>query len=111
MASDAESTSNGRVSNRESAKRLRTNKQERVRELIREEALLKEENEKLRQRIEAVTRKHFVRECYNNVLRARMAELADRLKWLNSLLQDISKVTGLAIEIPGELLQPGSVCP
>ena len=83
MASDAESTSNRRrVSNRKSAKRLRMDQQEReeLRELLREEARLEAENEKLRQMTEAVTRKYFFVESHNNVLRALLAELTDLLK-------------------------------
>ncbi|KAL1538313.1 bZIP transcription factor 53-like [Salvia divinorum] len=106
-----ESKSNQRLSNREAAKRCRTKKQERVRELIREDARLKEENESLGQRIEAETQEHVDLESDNKVQRARLGELTGRLKWLNSALQ----VTGLAIDIDQEILvaspEPGSVCP
>ena len=54
-------------------------------------------------------------ESENNVLRAKIIELADQLRCLNSVLQVVEKVNGLdmdIIEIPETLLEPWQLpCP
>ncbi|KAG6425403.1 hypothetical protein SASPL_115836 [Salvia splendens] len=104
-----------KLSNRESARRSRMKKQQRLDELLEEEGRIKEENKKLSQMIDATTQLHLNAASNNNVLRAQIAELTDRLRSLNSVLQIASEVSGLMIDIPDipdTLLEPWQLpCP
>ncbi|KAG6426823.1 hypothetical protein SASPL_111057 [Salvia splendens] len=104
-----------KLSNRESARRSRMKKQQRLDELNGEEGRIKEENKKLIQMIDATTNLHLDVASNNNVLRAQISELTDRLKSLNSVLQIASEVSGLMIDIPDipdTLLEPWQLpCP
>lgn len=74
-------------------------KQQRMDEMIGEVSWIQEENKKLSQKIEATTQLHLNIASNNNVLRAQLAELTDRLSSLNSVLQIASEASGLVVEI------------
>lgn len=103
------------ISNRESARRSRVRKQQHLDELMGQVTKLKSENAEISQRIDAATQLYVAVESENNVLRAQLMELADRLQSLNSLLQIVEEVSGLAMdipEIPENLLEPWQLpCP
>lgn len=88
-----------KLCNRESARRCRMRKQQRMDEMIGEVSWIQEENKKLSQKIEATTQLHLNIASNNNVLRAQLAELTDRLSSLNSVLQIASEASGLVVEI------------
>ncbi|XP_074317837.1 bZIP transcription factor 53-like [Silene latifolia] len=97
------------TSNRESARRSRMRKQQHMEELIEQTNNLKVENDMLLKRIDAVSQVYAGFESENNVLRAQIMELTDRLCSLNSVLQIVEEVSGLSMEIPeipDALLEP-----
>ncbi|PIM98830.1 hypothetical protein CDL12_28689 [Handroanthus impetiginosus] len=104
-----------KLSNRESARRSRMRKQQHLDELIAQEKQLQDENKKLRQMIDGSSQLYINFASENNVLRAQVAELTDRLRSLNSVLQIASEVSGLAFDIPDipdTLLEPWQLpCP
>lgn len=104
-----------KLSNRESARRSRVRKQQHLDELIGQEQKLVEENKKLREMIDGASQLYLGFASDNNVLRAQLAELTDRLRSLNSVLQIASEVSGLAFDIPDipeTLLEPWQLpCP
>lgn len=104
-----------KLSNRESARRSRIRKQQHLDELIGQEQQLQEENKKLREMIDGASQLYLNFASENNVLRAQVAELTDRLRSLNSVLQIASEVSGLAFDIPDipdTLLEPWQLpCP
>ncbi|KAG6415256.1 hypothetical protein SASPL_122662 [Salvia splendens] len=104
-----------KLSNRESARRSRIRKQQHLDELIAQEQKLVDENKKLREMTDGTSQLFLNRESDNNVLRAQLAELTDRLHSLNSVLQIASEVSGFAVDIPDipdTLLEPWQLpCP
>ncbi|KAG8389561.1 hypothetical protein BUALT_Bualt02G0242000 [Buddleja alternifolia] len=104
-----------KLSNRESARRSRMKKQQHLDELIAQESQMQEENKKLRQMIDGASELYLNFASENNVLRAQVGELTDRLRSLNSVLQIASEVSGLAFDIPDipdTLLEPWQLpCP
>lgn len=104
-----------KLSNRESARRSRVRKQQHLDELIGQEQKLVDENKKLREMIDGASQLYLNFASDNNVLRAQLAELTDRLRSLNSVLQIASEVSGLAFDIPDipeTLLEPWQLpCP
>ncbi|PIN15602.1 hypothetical protein CDL12_11746 [Handroanthus impetiginosus] len=104
-----------KLSNRESARRSRMRKQQHLDELIVQVNQIQEENKKVRHMIDGATQRYLNFASENNVLRAQVAELTDRLRSLNSLLQIASEVSGLAFDIPDipdTLLEPWQLpCP
>lgn len=104
-----------KLSNRESARRSRMRKQQHLDELIGQEQQLQDENKKLREMIDGASQFYLNFASENNVLRAQVAELTDRLRSLNSVLQIASEVSGLAFDIPDipdTLLEPWQMpCP
>ncbi|XP_060174668.1 bZIP transcription factor 53 [Lycium barbarum] len=102
-------------SNRESAKRSRMKKQQRLEELISETTQLQNQNGVIRDRIDSVERNYRAMDAENNVLRAQLAELTDRLDSLNSLTVFWADTTGFPVdipEIPDILLEPWQLpCP
>lgn len=96
-------------SNRESARRSRKRKQEHLDELIGQINELKNDNSLFMQKIEFATPKYVAVEHENNVLRAQIAELTDRLNSLNSVLHIAEDVIGFDMdipEIPDTLMEP-----
>ncbi|EYU46806.1 hypothetical protein ABFS83_04G007400 [Erythranthe nasuta] len=104
-----------KLSNRESARRSRMRKQQHLDEMIAQETQIQEENKKLRQMIDSASQLYINFASDNNVLRAQVTELTDRLRSLNSVLQIASEVSGLAFDIPDipdTLLEPWQLpCP
>ncbi|KAG8370606.1 hypothetical protein BUALT_Bualt13G0000900 [Buddleja alternifolia] len=104
-----------KFSNRESARRSRTRKQQHLDELIVKENQMKEENKKLRQMIDGASQLYVNFASENNVLRAQVAELSDSLRSLNSMLQIGSEMSSLVVDIPDipdTLLEPWQLpCP
>ncbi|KAL6978307.1 hypothetical protein U1Q18_019976 [Sarracenia purpurea var. burkii] len=97
------------ISNRESAKRSRMRKQQHLQTLISQVTQLQNENSLIEEKINGATNMYVVLASQNNVLRAQLAELTDRLCSLNSVLQIAEEVSGLAMdipEIPDTLLEP-----
>ncbi|TMW89091.1 hypothetical protein EJD97_017671 [Solanum chilense] len=102
-------------SNRESAKRSRMKKQQRLEELSSETTQLQNQNSICREKIDSVERNYRSIDAENNVLRAQLAELTERLNSLNSLTQFWADTTGFPVdipEIPDTLLEPWQLpCP
>ncbi|CAB4291892.1 unnamed protein product [Prunus armeniaca] len=100
------------LSNRESARRSRMKKQKQMDDLTSEITRLEMSNNQLQQGIEVKERGYSEIESRNNVMRAQVMELTDRLQSLNSVLQIFEEVSGLAVdipEIPDPLLRPWQV--
>ncbi|XP_073138381.1 bZIP transcription factor 53-like [Henckelia pumila] len=98
-----------KLSNRESARRSRMRKQQHLDELLAQERRIADDNKKLRQTIDETSQLHGDLASKNNVLRAQVAELTDRLRSLNSFLQVASDVSDLVFDIqdiPDSLLEP-----
>lgn len=75
-------------------------KQQRVDELFGEVNQLQNQNKVVMHKINEATDKFVAVATENNVLRAQMSELADRLYALNSVLSIVEEVSGLAMDIP-----------
>lgn len=103
------------ISNRESARRSRMRKQQHQDELLTQATKLKSENAEIAKKINAASQMYVAVESDNNVLRAQMMELTDRLRSLNSVLQIVEDVSGFAMdipEIPDALMEPWQLpCP
>ncbi|XP_042511739.1 bZIP transcription factor 53 [Macadamia integrifolia] len=74
------------LSNRESARRSRQKKQQHLDDLINQVSQLQKQNSEIAQRAETILQHYNQIESENQIMRARMAELNDRLGSLNSLL-------------------------
>ncbi|KAJ0797214.1 putative transcription factor bZIP family [Helianthus annuus] len=97
------------ISNRESARRSRAKKQQRLDELLGEINKLQSDNNAIMKKIDGATQMFVGAESQNNVMRAQLTELTDRLHSLNSVLHIAQEVSGLAMdipEIPDTLLEP-----
>ncbi|KAL8101086.1 bZIP transcription factor 53 [Apium graveolens] len=88
------------ISNRESARRSRMKKQQHVDKLIAEVNQLQSQNKVVSEKINEATDKFVGVVSENNVLRAQLSELTDRLHSLNSVLHIVEEVSGLAMDIP-----------
>ncbi|KAL3649136.1 hypothetical protein CASFOL_005539 [Castilleja foliolosa] len=112
---DHERNRKRKLSNRESARRSRTRKRQRVDELMAQVSQIEEENKKLRQMIDGASQLYLNFASDNNVLRAQVVELTDRLRSLNSVIQIASEVSGVAFDVPDvpdTLLEPWRLpCP
>lgn len=78
-------------------------------ELIGQQSTLEEENKKLMKMIDDASQLYINFASENNVLRAQVMELTDRLRSLNSVIEIASEVSGLALDIqdiPDALLEP-----
>lgn len=103
------------LSNRESARRSRMRKQQRLYDLVGEAAKIQSNNGEILSRVNAAT-EHYVRvEAENALLRAQVMELTERLHSLNSVLRIVEEVGGYDVEIPeipDPLLKPWHLpCP
>ncbi|PON72394.1 Basic-leucine zipper transcription factor [Trema orientale] len=97
------------LSNRESARRSRMRKQKQLEDLTGEVSRLQIAITQIQQSINAKEQAYMQVESTNNVMRAQAMELTDRLRSLNSVLQIVEDVSGLAVdipEIPDPLLKP-----
>lgn len=103
------------ISNRESARRSRAKKQHLVEALTSQVAQLQNENKVIEEKINGVADMYVGMASQNNVLRAQLSELADRLRSLNTVLQIAEEVSGFEMdipEIPEMLLEPWQLpCP
>lgn len=97
------------ISNRESARRSRAKKQNRLDELLGDISNLQNDNNMIMKKIDGATQMFVGAASQNNVLRAQLTELTDRLHSLNSVLHIAQEVSGLTMdipEIPDMLLEP-----
>ncbi|KAL7172023.1 hypothetical protein ACSBR2_031671 [Camellia fascicularis] len=103
------------ISNRESARRSRMKKQQHLDGLISQVTQLQNGNKLIEQKVNKVDNIYINLVSQNNVLRAQLVELTDRLCSLNSVLRVAEEVSGFAIdipEIPDTLLEPWQLpCP
>lgn len=88
------------LSNRESARRSRMRKQKLLEDLTDEVSKLQDANERLAQSIKVKEEAFIEMEAANDVLKAQTMELADRLRFLNSILEIAEEVSGLSVDIP-----------
>ncbi|EXB28592.1 Ocs element-binding factor 1 [Morus notabilis] len=97
------------LSNRESARRSRMRKQKQMEDLTSEASRLQISSGQIRQSLNAKEQAYVQMESTNDVLRAQIMELTDRLRSLNAVLHVIEEVSGLAVdipEIPDPLMRP-----
>ncbi|CAI9104892.1 OLC1v1003683C1 [Oldenlandia corymbosa var. corymbosa] len=103
------------ISNRESARRSRVRKQQHVDELVSQVNQLEKVNKLALEDINNTTQLYLGIASENNVLRAQAAELTDRLRSLNNVLEAVSIINGVPVdipEIPENLLEPWQLpCP
>lgn len=69
-------------------------------DLGNEVSLLQKENSRLSKEINASTQRYIEMESANNLLRAEVMGLTERLRSLNSVLHIVEEVNGYAVEIP-----------
>ncbi|CAL9114852.1 unnamed protein product, partial [Musa textilis] len=93
-----ERTQKRKLSNRESARRSRMRKQQHLQELTSDETRLKLENGKILERVERLAQGHQWLESENAVLRAEVAELAETLRSLESVLCYAEEFDGVATD-------------
>lgn len=97
------------LSNRESARRSRQRKQKQMEDLTGEVSRLQISNGQILQSVNVKEQAYVQIESANNVLRAQIMELTDRLRSLNDVLYVIEEVSGLAVdipEVPNPLMEP-----
>ncbi|KAJ6816538.1 uncharacterized protein M6B38_273110 [Iris pallida] len=103
------------LSNRESARRSRMRKQQRLDELLAQAAQLKEENVRIAMQLGVMTQQLLAVGGDNAVLRTQVAELTERLRSLSSVLRFVEEFSGMAVDIPempDPLLRPWQLpCP
>lgn len=103
------------ISNRESARRSRAKKQIRLDELLGQINQLQNDNNTIMKKIDGATQMFVGVASQNNVLRAQLTELTDRLHSLNTVLHIAQEVSGMAMdipEVPDTLLEPWKLpCP
>ena len=87
------------LSNRESARRSRMRKQKQIEDLTEEAGKLRNENERLVHSINVTEEAYVKMEAANNVIRAQTMELADRLRFLNSVVDIAEDASGVSVEI------------
>ncbi|XP_027365636.1 bZIP transcription factor 53-like [Abrus precatorius] len=88
------------LSNRESARRSRMRKQKQLEDLTDEASRLISSNEQIVESISVKEDAYVEMEAANDILRAQTMELADRLRFLNSILEIAEEVSGFSVEIP-----------
>lgn len=90
-------------------------KQQRLDELIGQMSQLQNENSQIMQRVNATTQLYANFASENNVLKAQVMELTNRLRSLNEVLYIAEEVSGLAMdipEIPDPMIEPWQLpCP
>ncbi|XP_062202595.1 ocs element-binding factor 1-like [Phragmites australis] len=102
-AADTHRREKRRLSNRESARRSRLRKQQHLDELVQEVARLQAENARAASRAAGIAAQYSCVEQENTVLRARAAELSDRLRSFNEVLRVFEEFSGVAMDIQEEL--------
>lgn len=90
-------------------------KQQHVDELFSQVSQLQNQNKLIMQKINEATDMFVAVASDNNILRAQLSELTDRLCSLNSVLHIVEEVSGLAMdipELPDTLMEPWQLpCP
>ncbi|XAR59573.1 hypothetical protein NMG60_11015456 [Bertholletia excelsa] len=86
------------VSNRESARRSRMRKQKHLDDLTALVAQLRDENGRIVAGISTATQQYLKVEAENQVLRAQVAELSNRLQSLNEMIGLLSATAGGGVE-------------
>ncbi|CAI8603708.1 unnamed protein product [Vicia faba] len=81
-------------SNRESARRSRMRKQKQIEDLTEEVGRLKSDNDRLKENIKVTEDAYAEKEAENNVVRAQIMELWERLRSLNSMVKNAEDVNG-----------------
>ncbi|KAJ0791015.1 putative transcription factor bZIP family [Helianthus annuus] len=103
------------MSNRESARRSRKKKQQKLDELRVQINYLKDESKVMMRKIDGATGAFVAVNSENKVMRAQLTELADRLRLLNNVLYVAQEVSGLVMdipEVPDALMEPWQLpCP
>ncbi|KAF8401337.1 hypothetical protein HHK36_012271 [Tetracentron sinense] len=103
------------ISNRESAKRSRMRKQQHLDDLLNQVSHLQQENNEIVKRVDVTTQIYNGVAAENNILKAQVMELTDRLQSLNSVLFVMEEVSGFSMdipELPDPLLKPWQLpCP
>lgn len=87
-------------------------KQKQLEDLTAEMSRLQVSNESLAQGIKVKEVSLIEMEAANDILRAQTMELADRLRFLNSILEIAEEVSGFSVDIPqipDPLLKPWHV--
>jgi prefoldin subunit 5 len=102
-AADTHRREKRRLSNRESARRSRLRKQQHLDELVQEAARLQADNARAASRAADIAAQYQRVEQENAVLRARAAELGDRLRSVNEVLRVVEEFSGVAMDIQEEL--------
>jgi prefoldin subunit 5 len=102
-AADTHRREKRRLSNRESARRSRLRKQQHLDELVQEAARLQADNARAASRAADIAAQYQRVEQENAVLRARAAELGDRLRSVNEVLRVVEEFSGVAMDIQDEL--------
>ncbi|CAN4110965.1 unnamed protein product [Withania somnifera] len=90
------------ISNRESARRSRMKKQKLLQDLTAEVSRLQAANKNIITKIDETNERYAIFVAQNNVLKAQVMELTDRLRYLN----DVINSTGLADDVADPLLKP-----
>ncbi|XP_061338442.1 bZIP transcription factor 53 [Gastrolobium bilobum] len=100
------------LSNRESARRSRMRKQKQMEDLTNEVSRLQSENKQLAQSIKVKEEQYAEMEAANDIVKVQTMELADRLRFLNSILEIAEDVNVFSDEIPlipDSLLNPWQI--
>ncbi|XP_073009854.1 bZIP transcription factor 53-like [Typha latifolia] len=103
------------LSNRESARRSRMRKQQRLDELVNQVAYLTNENNQTMMQINVLTQQYAKLDSDNTILRTQLIELTERLRSINSVLRFVEEFSGMEmdiLDIPDPLLKPWQLpCP
>lgn len=96
------------ISNRESARRSRMRKQKQMQDLTDEMGRLQIANNDIVSKIDGITERYMIFASENNVLRAQVMELTDRLRSLNDVVKNC-EMAGHPTELPDPLLRPWQI--
>ncbi|KAK1376852.1 BZIP domain-containing protein [Heracleum sosnowskyi] len=103
---DEEKRKKRMASNRDSARRSRMKKQQQVTDLIAEMSHLQSQNKVIVNKINEVTNMFVGVASENNLLRAQISELNEKLYSLNSVLCFVEKDTNTMVVEPWQLPYP-----
>ncbi|CAL9069972.1 unnamed protein product [Musa banksii] len=102
----AERRQKRKLSNRESARRSRTRKQQRLEYLTSTVVQMRNEKTRMVALVAGVTQQRRLLESENSALRAQAVEFAERLQSLSSVLRLVDDVRGAAMEDVSEIPPP-----
>ncbi|CAL9096290.1 unnamed protein product [Musa textilis] len=89
-----------KLSNRESARRSRMRKQRLLEDLTNRVAQLSKEKGRMVMQVDELTPHQLRLEAENDMLRALVAELTERLRSLSSVLRVVEELSGVAMDVP-----------